>query len=220
MFLLYAVLFFILILSMLFITQPLWRQYKPLIVGTLLSSSVISLLLYQQLGDAPGYQKLLAQAQTKIELAKAREIMKTPEQVIARLQQRLAAEPNSARGWYLLGRLYVTTHDYDQALPAFQKAVALDKNNVEYLFNLVQALYWREGQQRNLQINNLIHHILALDNNYLPIHLFIAADAAGHNDHTIAIKHWQLVLEHLPVGSDEHSQVLKLIAHSQKILAS
>ena len=47
------------------------------------------------------------------------------EEAIAGLEERLAANPDDAAGWSMLGRSYVSINDFDRAKDAYLKVVEL-----------------------------------------------------------------------------------------------
>ena len=47
------------------------------------------------------------------------------EEAIAKIEARLAAQPDDATGWRMLGRSRVMTGAFAQAIPAYEKALAL-----------------------------------------------------------------------------------------------
>lgn len=74
--------------------------------------------------------------------------MKSPEQVIEQLKARLQQEPNSAEGWYLLGRLYLSQQRYLEAQRAFAKAATLAPNNPVILNNYALSNYLNHNYQQ------------------------------------------------------------------------
>jgi cytochrome c-type biogenesis protein CcmH len=57
-----------------------------------------------------------------IAMEKLRAQLGTPQQIIAKLEQHLQQHPDSAEGWYLLGKLYLDQQQMDKAKIAFTKA--------------------------------------------------------------------------------------------------
>lgn len=110
-------------------------------VALLIILPIIAYTMYWQLG---AYQQMRAVAIAKQNAQAAQVLRKelgTPDNVIALLKQRLAQDPNSARGWFLLGRLYASQQNFDLAAQAFAKADQLQPNDPATLFQYAQALY-------------------------------------------------------------------------------
>ncbi|MFU8797371.1 MAG: tetratricopeptide repeat protein [Gammaproteobacteria bacterium] len=76
-----------------------------------------------------------------LELKKLRtELGHSADTVIKRLKKQLETNPNSAKGWYLLGKLYLSQENYTEAVEVFAKANHLQPDDPETLLNYGQAL--------------------------------------------------------------------------------
>ncbi|EKD54023.1 MAG: hypothetical protein ACD_60C00130G0008 [uncultured bacterium] len=53
------------------------------------------------------------------------------DRIILKINQKLAANPQDATGWFILGKLYFAKQDYKNAKQALGKALKLQPNNVE-----------------------------------------------------------------------------------------
>ncbi len=51
--------------------------------------------------------------------------------IIASVKKKLAANPQDAQGWFILGKLYFAMHDYENATTALQRAYELQPQNVQ-----------------------------------------------------------------------------------------
>lgn len=60
--------------------------------------------------------------------------------LLPKLEERLAANPEDIDGWRLLGRSYLSITDYAGAQNAFQKALALDDTDVATLTQLAESM--------------------------------------------------------------------------------
>jgi len=63
-----------------------------------------------------------------------------PGAVMAKLEQRLRAAPDDATGWLLMARLRMTVEDYAKAADAWQRLLNIERDNVEAMVGLAQAL--------------------------------------------------------------------------------
>ena len=48
------------------------------------------------------------------------------------IRERLNKNPNDAKAWHELGKIYYALEEYSDALAAFEKAVALEPDNAEF----------------------------------------------------------------------------------------
>ena len=63
--------------------------------------------------------------------------------MVAKLEQRLRAEPNDLAGWLMLGRSYVALQRVDDAVDAYEHARRLDPHSVEAMLGLGEAMSLR-----------------------------------------------------------------------------
>jgi cytochrome c-type biogenesis protein CcmH len=69
--------------------------------------------------------------------------------LLPKLEERLAGTPDDIQGWRLLGRSYLSIRDYGGAKIAFEKALALDENDVATMTQLAESIAMgRNGELR------------------------------------------------------------------------
>lgn len=103
-------------------------------IGSIAALVIVPLLaggLYLALGrpDAADFNASFARAQAEQEARQRQDI----ERMIAQLRQRLEAEPNQREGWILLGRSLIGIERPDEAVSAFDRALALQPEDVDAL---------------------------------------------------------------------------------------
>lgn len=95
--------------------------------------------------------------------------IKDPKDLITRLRQRLDNTPASSRGWYLLGRLYLSQNELQQAKTSFKKAITLNPENDTARVSYVQVLLLLNHQQFNDDMTAQLHLLLKkIQNNRMP----------------------------------------------------
>lgn len=135
---------------------------------------------------------------------------------IKKLKLKLETNPNSAKGWYLLGRLYASQSDWAQARDAFFKAKQLKPKDTPILINYAQSLWQLNDQKFNDEIRNLFRGVL-IDNPKQPDALaMLAMDAFLRHSYTSAIEYWQQLLKMVPPQSDDAKAILKAIAEADR----
>lgn len=85
--------------------------------------------LYMMLGRPDATQVDLAAMQQRA--AQEAQMRADTERMIAQLRERLAAEPNRADGWLLLGRSLLALDRAGEAVPALDRAIALQPDDAE-----------------------------------------------------------------------------------------
>ncbi len=194
----------LLAIGLFFILQPLWHAkdlskkqlYFSMIVLSLAMISG-SYVFYQKVG---GEKQLLAwqqgveqQQRLQKELAK----FKNPDQLIEKFKQHLQQQPDSGKGWYLLGRLYITSNRIDEATAAFAKAYQLQPENMDALWQYAQTLYFKEQQNITPQIKSLINTVLQQQPGHPGAINLLAVAAYKNQSYQEAISYWQQLLARL-----------------------
>ncbi|MGE8499285.1 MAG: c-type cytochrome biogenesis protein CcmI [Pseudomonas sp.] len=88
---------------------------------------------------------------------------KSIEEMTARLEASLKENPESAEGWYFLGRTYMAQERAAEAASAFERAVALAGRQPELLGQWAQALYFGGDKQWTEQLQGLTDEALKAD---------------------------------------------------------
>lgn len=114
---------------------------------------------------------------------------------LEKLQQQLRAMPSDSVLWAKLGEQYLMLNAYDNALKAYERALALRGENAELLSAMATVLYYRDGQQLTGQARGLIDRALAQDAHEVSALLLLASDAFFAADYTRAIDIWQTLLD-------------------------
>jgi cytochrome c-type biogenesis protein CcmH len=141
------------------------------------------------------------------------------EQLPARLEAQVAAEPNDARAWVMLARLRMQRDQFDSAAQAYARALEVSPRVArdpliwcEYADALGMAQRGRlAGKPREM-----IARALALE----PLHpraLEMAGSAAYEaNDYRGAARYWQQLLRQLPADSSDRAQLAAAITRAER----
>ncbi len=161
-------------------------------IGITLFILIFSISLYQKQG---AYQQW---ATGNVSTSQSnQQVLSEDQQAIAKveqLKQALKSEPKNSELWYRLGQASISIADFDAAVNAFDQVIKIEGIKAELLGAKAQALYYRNNQQINDEIQQLIDQALALDpvdpatNILLGMHNFIQQDYAK------AISYWQHVV--------------------------
>jgi cytochrome c-type biogenesis protein CcmH len=164
-------------------------------IAILLLLPVFGLLGYGLLGN----QKALDPDQTV-----AQQPM-TAEQInamVAKLAERLQANPDDMRGWLMLARSYKTMGRYEEAAAAYGKAEALINDDPELLASYAETVAMADGKGLKGKPTQLIERALKIDPQH-PHALFLAGAAAmdaGDNEKGVA--YWEALLPQVEPGSE------------------
>ena len=145
-------------------SEPAARGGSLLWVGAL-AVPLIALILYADWGLSLGYQDELALAR------ELRAVEQRPDgahdsrqvnQLMDRLDARLAANPDDADGWFLLGRTALNQGEFVRAGRAFGRVAALIPDEPGPLVFQTQALYLAEDRRITPSVRALIDRVLEL----------------------------------------------------------
>lgn len=206
-----------------FVARPLLQTTsgaRQPVMGILIivALPIVALLFYLQLGSSSNLSKFyLAQNQAKA-AAKMRASLGSPEQILAALKQHLAQDPNSARGWFLLGRLYASLNQLNDAEQAFAHAYQLSPQDTDVMFQYAQTLYLLN---HNLDgtANQLLTKILQQDPHYVLAINLRAVAAFQAEQYQQAIVYWEQLLPEYPANSADGQALLDMIGKAQTALA-
>jgi len=122
----------------------------------------------------------------------------TPEQMMAfrlqQLEQVVIDEPENAEAWFSLGQAYISIGEFDNAIDAFDKVIAQVGVHAELLGPKAQAMYYKNNQQINADIQQVIDQALALDSLDPATNILLGMNSFSHRDFASAVQYWEVVL--------------------------
>lgn len=139
-------------------------------------------------------------------------------QMVARLEQRLASEPDNAEGWAMLGRSYLVLERFEDARVALEKAIGMNLQNPDVMVDYADALAMSSGQSLDGRPLELINQALALDpNNHKG--LWLAGTAAYERaDYRAALEYWRRLYALVPKDSEAARAMEGNIAEAESLL--
>lgn len=207
-----------LLLAISIVYWPLRSHQSMLVIMPVTLLSVSSLGLYHYWGDSQGLSALYQQQSKQDLIAEFLEEYDSPAQIITMLKTRLQQEPNSARGWYLLGRLYMSQQDYQQASDVFARASKIEPNDLQILMQYAQALYFVQGGDLSGQPTALLTQVLQQAPDHVEALNLMAAGAFQQGNYETAIDYWQQILDQqLPEGQAKEA-LRQAVASAEKAL--
>ncbi|MEO9334570.1 c-type cytochrome biogenesis protein CcmI [Ectopseudomonas guguanensis] len=120
------------------------------------------------------------------------------EEMTARLEQTVKQQPDSAEGWYFLGRTYMAQERAGDAAKAFERAVEIAGRAPELLGQWAQALYFAEGKQWNEQLQGLTDEALQADPQEVTSLGLLGIAAYESQRYADAVRYWERLVAVLP----------------------
>lgn len=170
-------------------------------IAVFLLLPILALSGYKLLGDS----KALDPTQT------AAPQQMTADQIsgmVAKLAERMQANPDDMKGWLMLARSYKTMGRYEEAAAAYGKAETMVNEDPDLLASYAETLAMTSGKSLKGKPIQLIERALKLNPKH-PDSLFLAGEAAmeaGENKKAIA--YWETLLPEVEPGS-ENDQMLR-----------
>jgi cytochrome c-type biogenesis protein CcmH len=142
--------------------------------------------------------------------------IKNPQELIDKLKAKLDDKPKSAKGWYLLGRLYTSQNENQGASQAFAKAYHLNPKEEQFAVNYAHSLWQINKQQFNSEIIGIFDTLLKNNPEQPDALAMLAMNAFFSHAYEDAINYWQRLLNLAPEKSEETLAIRKAIAKAQE----
>ena len=168
---------------------------RKMAIALLLLLPVLAVVAYGILGNPKALDPAQTAAQPKM----------TPEQInamVARLAERMQANPDDMQGWLMLARSYKAMGRYDEAAAAYAKAEKVIDDDPELLASYAETIAMASGNGLKGKPGQLIARALKIDPQH-PHSLFLAGAAAMEaGDNRKGIAYWEALLPQVEPGSE------------------
>ena len=198
-----------LLIAMAFLIKP----FRPglakvqFVIAIIFSLGVV--FVYYRTGDIQAWNKFVFnEAQVKSMIKELR----TPDKVIAKLKEKLEDNPESAEGWFLLGRLHRANNQISEAVTAFKKAIRFKPENVKYFNAYFEAKYWENGALFSKGDLDLI------DVSKLPqpeLLNLVAGHYFQHQDYKQSVAYWKKMATLLSEAPEVQKEVMEAIKKAE-----
>ncbi|TWD99240.1 cytochrome c-type biogenesis protein CcmH [Pseudomonas sp. AG1028] len=142
------------------------------------------------------------------------------EEMTTRLEQAVKSNPDSAEGWYFLGRSYMAQQRAADAARAFEQAVKVAGREPELLGQWAQALYFAAGKQWGPQLDLLTSEALKADPEEVTSLGLLGIAAYEEQRFADAIGYWQRLVAVLPEGDPSRQAIAGGIERARQELGS
>lgn len=119
-------------------------------------------------------------------------------EMVAKLEKRLAAQPNDAEGWSRLGRSYVVLEQKQKALAAYAKAYELAPDNVAVLSDYAWLVFNENPAVTTGLVQSLYQRLAKLAPTHPDALWFLGFSAYQQGDFRKAVSQWERLLKLLP----------------------
>lgn len=134
-----------------------------------------------------------------------------------RLAQRLKDQPQDAEGWAMLARSYSVLGRHPEALKAYEKAVALRKDDANLLADYADSLAVTNNRVLTGEPLKLVERALKLEPRNLKALSMAGSEAFNRQDYAKATQYWQQVAEFGPADSPMVQQIAPSLAQARQL---
>jgi cytochrome c-type biogenesis protein CcmH len=167
-------------------------------------------------GGFAEWQKYIHHQSSQVLAQQILKSVKNPQELIDKLKAKLDERPKSAKGWYLLGRLYTSQNDDHNASKAFAKAYRLKPLDEQIAVNYAHSLWQINSQQFTPEIIEIFDALLKNNPKQPDALAMLAMNAFLSHAYEDAIDYWQRLLSLAPEQSEEALAIRKAIAKAQE----
>jgi cytochrome c-type biogenesis protein CcmH len=119
-----------------------------------------------------------------------------------RLAERLKEQPQDAEGWAMLARSYSVLGRHPEALNAYEKAVALRKDDATLLSDYADSLAVKNNRSLAGEPMKWVERALKIDPRNLKALSLAGTHAFTRKDYRAAVKYWEQVVQFGPSDND------------------
>ena len=153
-----------------------------------------AIVFYLQLGNPQGLESRQSAGHQQ-----AQEL----DAMLAKLAERLKANPDDAKGWVMLARSYKALGRFAEAGDAYARGTALVESDPYLLADYAEVLLKANGGKFTDKTDALIAKALKIDPNAM-LALFLAGHSANmRKDFNAAIAYWERLLPQLDANSED-----------------
>tara|TARA_Y100000588_G_scaffold392296_2_gene503651 strand:- start:149 stop:826 length:678 start_codon:yes stop_codon:yes gene_type:complete len=199
------------------VLYPFKANLKAIII--LVPVCALSLVVgYSKWGSYDKRQTFLANIEKQKRVASALKSVSGTDALISKLKEQVENNPEPAKGWYLLGRLYASQDNWNSANTCFEKAYERAPDDIAIIINIAQSQLQLNHQKFTPEIRHLFQKALTIDKQQPDALAMLAMDAFMNQNYEKAIALWQQLLQLMPTSSEESNAVRKAIARAQEKL--
>jgi cytochrome c-type biogenesis protein CcmH len=176
----------------------------------------VTLLLYWHWGAYSRVSQAALVQQRLVEVTGDIDRTGSRQHLIDEFEHHLQEQPQSAQGWYLLGKLYLRDGRAKAAVTAFSRARELKPHDTESKLGLAQALFIVNANTLTPQAQALLQQVLAVTPESPAALTLLATDAYNKGLYNQAIIYFERLLPYYPPESEDGKRLLAIIAQAQK----
>jgi len=136
-------------------------------------------------------------------------------EMVARLEKRLAEQPDDATGWARLGRSYNVMQQPDKAMNAYARAYALAPDNLEVVSEYAWLLFNSNPGETTGQVSELYQRLYKLEPNHPDALWFLGFAAYQQGKFQQTLSYWERLLKLMPPQDPSREHLKQAIASAR-----
>lgn len=208
----------LIILITLILSVIVWRlKNKPVIFSLVVFIPLFSGLLYYTWGNYYRVQHAAMVQQRMAEMSDDIKGESSRKKLINEFEQHLREHPESAKGWYLVGKLYLHDQRVGDAVKALQKSYTLNPGETDTQLALAQALFLQHNNRLDPQAQDLLKKALKKVPESPVALTLLGTDAYNKHQYNQALSYFEKLLPYYSPDSEDGAKLLEIIAQAQKL---
>ena len=118
------------------------------------------------------------------------------------LHKEVQDNPNNADAWFQMGQILTQVGEFDSAFVAFGKVNEIEGEQADVLALQAQSMYYKNKQQRNAQIDELLDKALLIDPFDSTTLMLIGMDHYLNERFELAASSWQKIIDNGGAGAN------------------
>lgn len=139
------------------------------------------------------------------------------DELVARAEAHLAANPQDGRGWDVLAPIYLRMGRYDDAVSAYTKAIGLEGGTARREAGLGEAIAGAGGGIVSVDAQKAFERALAIDPHDAKARFYLATGLAQDGKYRQAIDGWNELMAVLPPDSPWRGATEQALAEAAKL---
>ena len=140
------------------------------------------------------------------------------EKMVMALAEKLEKEPNNLKGWAMLARSYSVLGRHPEALKAYEKAVALRKDDANLLADYADSLAMQNNRVLAGEPLKLVERALKIDPRNPKALSMAGSEAFDRQDYAKAIQYWQQLVDQGPADGPMVRQILPGLEQARQLV--
>jgi cytochrome c-type biogenesis protein CcmH len=137
-----------------------------------------------------------------------------------RLAQRLKDQPQDAEGWAMLARSYSVLGRHPEALQAYEKAIALRKDDANLLADYADSMAMKNNRVLAGEPLKLVERALKLEPHNLKALSMAGSEAFDRQDYSKATQYWQQVVQFGLADSPMVQQIAPSLERAKQLVGA